>query len=176
MNIPAHHLAGNRSNISELDQYDTPESATRSLMSRITFNGLIWECACGNMSMAKVLEQYNAVLATDILTGTDFLKTNFICENVVTNPPYRLAEKFVNHALDSAIEKVAMFLRLNFLEGQSRYKMFTKTPLKQILVFSKRQALHPPGVIVTTGGTIAYAWFIWEHGYADKPYVDWIND
>ena len=176
MVIPAHHLAGNRNNTSELDSYSTPTSATHSLMKRVKFDGLIWECASGKGEMVKVLRSYNEVVETDIQTGVDFLKTNLIVNNIVTNPPYKLAEQFVRKALQSVDKKVAMFLRLNFLESQTRFKMFKELPLEWVLVFSKRQTLHPEGVIVTTGGTIAYAWFVWNKEYKGHPQIDWIND
>lgn len=176
MVIPAHHLAGNRSNISELDSYATPASSTHSLMKRIKFNGLVWECACGAGDMSLVIEQYNPCKATDIITGTDFLKATEVVSNIITNPPYKYAEQFVRKANQLATEKIAMFLRLNFLEGQARYKMFKELPLEWVLVFSKRQTLAPPLVQVTTGGTIAYAWFVWNKTYSGYPQIDWIKE
>ena len=178
MIIPAHHLAGNRSNVSELDSYATPPSATHSLMKRIKFNGEVWECACGVGAMSDVVSQYNKCIASDITQGFDFLDTELWLEvpNIITNPPYKLAEQFVRRACQVASEKVAMFLRLNFLESQSRYKMFKELPLEWVLVFCKRQTLHPEGVIVTTGGTIAYAWYVWNKEYTGSPKIDWIND
>jgi len=177
-NIPSGNLAGNRSNVSELDSYATPSSATHSLMKRIKFEGIIWEPACGDGDMLRVLEQYNPSMGSDIVTGDDFLKANSMLSvpNIITNPPYKLAEQFVRQANKLASEKVAMFLRLNFLESQGRYQMFKSLPLEWVLVFCKRQTLHPKDVIVTTGGTIAYAWFIWNKTYKGNPQIDWIND
>lgn len=177
MSIGGNHLAGARNNASELDCYSTPEYATEALMKRIVFEGEIWEPACGLMAMVNVLKKYNPVIATDIrITGHDFLLESRIVKNIVTNPPYNLAEKFVWQGLRKAEHKLALFLRLNFLEGQRRYQMFKQTPLKQVLVFCKRQTLSPEGSNVVTGGTIAYAWFIWERGHKGLPTIDWIND
>jgi len=174
--VPAHHLAGSRSNVSELDSYATPAAATHSLMKRVKFNGLVWECACGALSMSDVIEQYNECISTDITMGIDFLTYDLDIPNIITNPPYKLAERFVRRANQLVSEKVAMFLRLNFLESQSRYRMFKELPLEWVLVFCKRQTLHPINVIVTTGGTIAYAWFVWNKEYSGYPKIDWIND
>lgn len=176
MAIPAQNLAGNRTNRSTMDFYETPPSATHSLMKRIKFNGLVWECACGDGAMSKVIEQYNPVIASDIIIGIDFLQTKLEVPNIITNPPYKLAEQFVRKANQLATEKVAMFLRLNFLESQSRYKMFKELPLEWVLVFCKRQNLYPKGMPNSAGGVIAYAWFIWNKIYKGKPQIDWIND
>jgi len=95
----------------------------------------------------------------------------------VTNPPYNLAEQFVRKAIGLADNKVAMFLRLNFLEGQKRYKLFRQYPPRMVYVFSKRQTLYPLELgIPSNGGTIAYAWFVWYKGFQGKPEIDWIDD
>jgi len=56
MTISAQNLAGSRSNISELDIYETPEYATEALMKREGFDGSIWECACGNDKMLHIIQ------------------------------------------------------------------------------------------------------------------------
>jgi 2-polyprenyl-3-methyl-5-hydroxy-6-metoxy-1,4-benzoquinol methylase len=37
------------------DFYPTPENATQSLLDKQKFEGNIWECACGNGAMSKVM-------------------------------------------------------------------------------------------------------------------------
>ncbi len=175
--VQASHIAGNRTNRSGLDQYYTPPSVTHSLMKRIRFVGLVWECAAGSGRMSDVIKEYNPCVATDIITGTDFLTQISVVPNIVTNPPYKLAEQFVRKAYQLTTEKVAMFLRLNFLEGQARYRMFKDLPLEWVLVFSKRQNLYPEGYeLPQNGGTIAYAWFVWNHTYKGIPQIDWIKE
>ena len=172
--IKANHLAGARSNISALDEYATPVYCTEALLEREKFDGEIWECACGSGNMLKVLEKYNSCFGTDILTGTDFLLEDKVADNIVTNPPYNMALQFAKQGLKLARKKMALFLRLNFLEGQKRYPFFKGSPLKTVYVFSKRQTLSATGI--ETGGTIAYAWYVWEHGYYGLPQLDWVND
>jgi len=143
-------------------------------MRREKFEGIVWECACGSGTMLKVIEKYNPCFGTDILTGVDFLLEKKMVDNIITNPPYKLALEFASKGLVLASQKLALFLRLNFLEGQSRYAFFKHTPLKVVYVFSKRQTLSATGI--KTGGTIAYAWYVWDKNYNGKPYLDWIND
>ncbi len=160
------------------DFYKTPSHATESLMKRENFDGLIWECASGDGSMSKVLEKYNDVYSSDIRTddnvygekGIDFLRTNKTVSNIITNPPYRHAKKFVEHALKCATDKVAMLLKLVFCEGIGRYKMFKTTPLKKVYVFCRRIQFGSGG-----SPTLASAWFVWDKSYKGEPNLDWIN-
>ena len=50
--------------------------------------------------------------------------------DIVTNPPYAFAQEFVEKALAIIPEgrKVAMFLKLTFLEGKRRAALFENTP------------------------------------------------
>ena len=171
------------------DYYATDPKAVELLLEKETFNHSIWECACGEGHIAKVLENNgHTVISTDLIDrgygvgGIDFLtQTENVGENtgdIITNPPYKLALEFVQHALDIVREgnKVAMFLKLTFLEGQKRKQFFLNYPPKRIYVFSGRIPCAMNGEFKNyPSSAIAYAWFIWEKGYKGKPTIDWIN-
>ena len=171
------------------DYYATDPKAVELLLENETFNHSIWECACGEGHIAKVLESNGYhVISTDLIDrgygtgGIDFLKQTENrggnCGDIVTNPPYKLALEFAQHALEIVEEgnKVAMFLKLTFLEGQKRKQFFLKYPPKRIYVFSKRMLCAINGKFTPgEGSAIAFAWYIWEKGYKGKPTIDWIN-
>jgi hypothetical protein len=76
------------------DFFPTPEWATVPLMDNERFEGQIWEPACGDGSMARVLaSKGNEVIASDLYDrgfgeiGVDFLNTDRVADNIVTNPP-----------------------------------------------------------------------------------------
>ena len=100
--------------------------------------------------------------------------------DIITNPPYRYAKEFVEHALDIVGDgrKVAMFLKLTFLESKSRRALFEKYPPKRIWVFSERVQCAKNGDFETykqgVGTAVAYAWYIWEKGYRGETTVGWI--
>lgn len=177
-------IVGFGHNRAEADFYPTPPQTTEALFSRETFEGLVWECASGDGSMAKVIEKYNPCISSDIRTddsiygekGVDFLNEYREVPNIITNPPYRLAQRFVERALLLAEKKVAMLLKLVFLESSSRYRMFTTSPLRTVYVFCKRQPIWVRGEVGQNSGLIAYAWFVWDNSYNGKPYIEWIND
>lgn len=171
------------------DYYATDPKAVELLLENETFNHSIWECACGEGHIAKVLESNGYhVISTDLIDrgygtgGIDFLtqteNRGGNCSDIVTNPPYKLALEFAQHALEIVEEgnKVAMFLKLTFLEGQKRKQFFLKYPPKRIYVFSKRITCAMNGEFENyPSSAIAYAWYIWEKGYKEKPTIDWIN-
>lgn len=76
--------------------YPTPPEATRALLSVEQFDGSIWEPACGDGAISKVLiEAGYKVVSTDLIErgyakgGYDFLKSSTpLAKNIVTNPPY----------------------------------------------------------------------------------------
>lgn len=165
------------------DFYPTPPDGVYPLLKNEKFEGEIWECACGDGAISNLLieEGYN-VYSSDLInrgfgeTGVDFLKSNRKTNNIITNPPFKLACEFAYHACQLADKKVAMFARINFLEGVARGKMFKLTPLKNVYVFSRRITFTNPdsGKKSHGGGMLAFAWFIWEKGFTGKPTIDWI--
>jgi hypothetical protein len=152
------------------DFYPTPRWATYALIDNERFEGRIWEAACGDGTMARVLrESGRPVDASDLYdrgygeTGVDFLKASRSVENVVTNPPYNSAEGFVEAGLRQTTQKLCLLLRLAFLEGANRRRtIFTKTPPARVWVFSERITFYPAGAEVKGSGTTAYAWFVWD--------------
>jgi hypothetical protein len=162
------------------DFYPTPPYATLELLKKEQFEGSIWECACGDGAISKLLPR-EKLFSSDLynrgygISDLDFLNCNDKkTNNIITNPPYKLAQEFVVHALECTDKKVAMLLKLNFLEGQKRYELFNNTPLKAVYVFSKRLSFDKGNEKGKGNGLLAYAWYIWEHSYKGKPYIDWI--
>lgn len=163
------------------DFYPTPEAGTLGLLKVETFSGNIWEPACGDGSMSKVLEAKGyTVISTDIEPrgygdqGDFFFYSSPLAENIVTNPPFRLAQEFVSRSLCLGCKKIAMLCKLAFLEGQERGKWFPNTPLKTVYVFSERLQMTRNGEQPTGSGMIAFAWYVWERGYYGKPMIGWI--
>ena len=164
------------------DFYPTPRSATEALLGVETFKGTIWEPACGDGAICRVLEERgHDVFGTDLFdrgygrAGIDFLRDDSIrADNIVTNPPYVLARPFVEQALRRSDRKVAMLLKLVFLEGERRRRFFEATPLARVWVFSKRLQLTRNGRTYENSGMIAFAWFVWEHGHKGPPTLGWI--
>lgn len=149
----------------------------------------MWECACGEGHISEVLAQNGyTVINSDLVNRgySDTFELDFLeyegtvsCD-IITNPPYKYAAEFVEKAMDTIRDgnKVAMFLKLTFLEGKKRKALFEKYPPKTIYVSSSRLKCAKNGDFDGFGSTssaVAYAWFVWEKGFNKDPVVKWIN-
>lgn len=168
------------------DFYPTPLRAVTSLLNVEKFDGAIWEPACGDGAISEPLEVAGyTVINSDLVdrgvgeTGIDFLmEWQPRAPNIVTNPPFKLAVPFVRKSLQLYSGKIAMLLKIAFLEGQERAGLFAESPLARVHVFSQRLAFVPGGTSdarkLDGGGMMAFAWFVWEHGYTGKPTLGWL--
>jgi len=165
------------------DYFPTPKWATHALIDNEKFDGDIWECACGDGAMSRVLEQTGSdVYSSDLYdrpfgeAGIDFLTAERSASNIVTNPPYNSAEGFLQAGLKKADRKLALLLRLAFLEGSNRNKtIFTTTPPARVWVFSERITFYPAGMKAAGSGTTAYAWFVWDKDAANTTELKWFK-
>lgn len=98
----------------------------------------------------------------------------------VMNPPYGIAQRFIERALEFQPYKVCVLARLAFLETPKRARFFEKTGLSHVYVFSDRISM-PPGKLLETGeitrggGAVAFAWFVWEAGYRGLPKLGFVR-
>ena len=171
------------------DYYATDPKAVELLLALEVFSHDIWEPACGEGHISKVLERHrHAVRSTDLIDrgfgrgGVDFLsETGTYNGDIVTNPPYKYAKEFVEHAIETVPNgnKVAMLLRLSFLEGKSRRELFDRCPPKTVYVSSGRINCCKNGDFSheqrSSNSAQAYAWFVWQKGYAGPTVVKWFN-
>lgn len=170
------------------DYYATEPKAATLLMEVESFQPVIWECACGEGHLAKEFERAGyTVYASDLINRgygeqLDFLACSAPPENdcdIITNPPYSKAREFVEHALDISKDgtKVAMFLKIQFLESKARRTLFEKYPPKTVYVSSSRLRCAMNGEFdkYAKATAVCYAWFVWEKGFKGNPIIKWIN-
>ena len=171
------------------DYYATDPVALELLLEHEEFSPHVWECACGEGHLSKVLEAAGYdVLSTDLIDrgygkgDVDFLSYNGTFDgDIITNPPYKYAKEFVEHAIECVPDghRVAMFLKIQFLEGKSRRELFDRYPPRVIYVASGRINCCKNGDFSkeqrSNNSAQAYAWFIWEKGYTGEPVVRWFN-
>lgn len=110
--------------------------------------------------------------------GVDFLKQNEpYLGDIVTNPPYKYAEEFITHGLDLIPDgnKLCLLLKVQFLEGKARKKLFEKYPPKTVWVSSSRIKHGMKGDFSRANSMMAIAWYVWEKGYKGETIVRWFN-
>lgn len=168
------------------DYYATEPKATEWLCRLEQFDGRILEPACGEGYISEVLKAAGyEVVSRDLVDRGYGEVADFLAidnqewkGNIVTNPPYKYAQQFVEKALSIIPEgkKVAMFLKLQFLEGKARRAQFCSTPPIRVWVSSSRLKCAPNGDFdAIKGSAAAYAWFVWEKGYKGDTTVKWFN-
>lgn len=114
------------------DYYATDPKAVTLLLGLEKFKGSILEPCCGEGHISKVLLENGFKVKSFDLVDRGFGKVqDFLTDEVsswkgdiITNPPYKLANEFLNKALQIVPNgrKVAMFLKVQFLEGKQRKK------------------------------------------------------
>lgn len=163
------------------DYYATPPETTAALLRVEKFFGDIYEPCCGEGHMSKVLIEngYNVISSDLVNRGYGESRIDFLMEtkkvpNIITNPPYKNAIEFAEHAMWLAQKKVALLLKLNFLEGVNRKRFFESFPPKTVHVFSNRQSLRKNGKFYKSG-MMALAWFVWEKNNKQPPIINWIE-
>ena len=173
------------------DYYATDPKALEIFLNKIEKDGIklhknIWECACGEGHLSKVLESRGyKVWSTDLVDrgygsgNTDFLKSipDSWCGDVLTNPPYKYAKEFVEKALE--VTRIGtytvMFLKIQFLEGQRRRELFKRYPPKYVYVNSTRQICYINGDMSRKMSSAScYCWFVWQKGFDGEPVIRWI--
>ena len=170
----------------ENDFYATDPIAIDTLLGGgVKLKEPVWECACGKGHLAQRLKDLGyEVKATDLIdrgygeTGIDFLKTTDKWNgDIITNPPFNLAQEFVEHALDIIDTRcrVYMFLKVLWLEGKARRELYDMQQLKTVYVYSGRVCCDRD-CDFTKGSAVAYAWYEFEKDWNDKPTIKWIDN
>jgi hypothetical protein len=171
------------------DCYETPPEAVYALMKVETLPRYIWEPAAGPGSIVQVLRAAgHTVTASDLLNygcpdcavDINFLKLTANKTQypgaILTNPPYKDAEAFVEQAL-ALCPKVIMLLRLAFLESEKRRVILEESGLVRVHVFRNRlPMMHRRGWNgPKASSAIPFAWFVWERGYQGPITLDRIS-
>lgn len=194
------------------DYYATDPIASELLLKIEPQLNNIWEPSVGEGHLAEPLRKEGKLkIVSDLVDrgyypedikykySIDFLEFKKPWKgDIVTNPPYSVAQSFVEHSLSLIDDKhyVAMFLKLTFCEGKERRKFFENYPPIRIYVSSSRILCAMNGefekpkkdkngniCVDKEGNTImqkqssaaCYAWFIWQKGYKGPTELKWFN-
>lgn len=171
-----------------LDFFPTPPFATRALceyglkphcpdLHRLT----AWEPACGTGAMAKPLGEYfGDVRASDIHPYGYGEVRDFLAASrgapvhwIITNPPFNLAQRFAEEAIERATVGVALLVRTNFLEGQARHAFFQRHRPARICQFAERVAMVKGRLDRKASTATSYCWVVWQ-GTAERTEFEWI--
>lgn len=172
-----------------LDDFPTPPWATRALCGWLTKRGEgLAEFNCrepaanrGHM-VAPLREYFHRVEGSDVHDyGAGFPVEDYLfgplpepVHYTITNPPFRLAEQFIERMAATSESGFAVIVRSAFLEGVGRYeRLFNRNPPSAVLQFAERVVMHK-GRLAPEGSTAtSYAWLVWIMG-EDETRLEWI--
>lgn len=89
---------------------------------------------------------------------------------VIGNPPFSLAQEFVEHGLKFG-EEVIYLLRLSFLESQKRQAFFNRVGVPDVFVLPERPSFTGEGT-----DSCAYAWMRWRRDRSQQGQVRILYD
>jgi hypothetical protein len=170
------------------DCYGTPPVAVEALLRVEQLPRRLWEPCAGRGNIVDVLRAHgHEVIGSDLIdygrpdffSGRDFLlepKLPDGCEGIVTNPPFKIAAQFVEHALRLS-PLVIMLLRLAFMESERRCPILEGAGLARIHVFRKRlPMMHRDGWEGRKANSgMAFCWMVWSRGYTGKTWIQRIS-
>jgi hypothetical protein len=169
------------------DLHETPACAVHALLRAERLPPRLWEPACGRGAIVDVLRAAgHEVIGSDLVdygrpdffSRRDFLMERLPsgCACIVTNPPFKIAEAFVAHALDLC-PRVAMLLRLAFLESERRRDILENRGLARVHVFRNRlPMMHRDGWQGPKASSATpFAWFVWDRAHTGATIIDRIS-
>jgi hypothetical protein len=170
------------------DCYGTPPVAVEALLKVEKLPRRLWEPCAGRGNIVDVLRAHgHEVIGSDLIdygrpdffSGRDFLLEHKMpdgCEGIVTTPPFKIAARFVEHALRLS-PLVVMLLRLAFMESERRCPILEGAGLARIHVFRKRLPMmhraNWTGPKANSG--MAFCWMVWERDYTGRTTIDRIS-
>lgn len=159
------------------DLYETPSVAVEALLRVEKIPQRVWEPAAGRGKIVNALHVAGHEVIVSDLVDYGFpltFRQDFLMERkgpldigaIITNPPFKLAEQFVEHALELC-PKVIMLLRLAFLESERRSHILDNGWLARVYVFRKRlPMMHRDGWDGRKANSgMAFAWFVWDKSH-----------
>lgn len=179
-----------------LDDFPTPPWATRALCAYVLSDVNLsdktcWEPACNRGYMARPLREYfSRVYRTDVrdwdwdgqeavcdflIRGTEPQVLRYqLVDWIITNPPFRLAEQFVERARDEVRIGFAFIVRIAFLESVGRYRnLFSQNPPSIIAQFTERVPMVKGRYDPLATTATAYCWLVWTKGQTNTRFM-WI--
>ena len=179
-------MAGNGGVRRDHDFYATPQAETviNGLFSVMQPPpGPVWEPACGTGDMSQAINMHRQTFNTDLhdrgfgvpdidfttitrdLYGYvlekhwDFDGNGVAPKSVITNPPFSLAEKFLETTMSLGFQYCALLLKTQWMNAKRRYPLFWKYPITGYFPLTYRLDFSGAGA-----PTMDLAWHVWYRG------------
>lgn len=168
------------------DFYPSPSDVTEALLRVHSFDR-VWEPACGDGAMVRVLRKNGCyVVPSDLVIRSDYdgsvdkdgslsetpMEMDFTYQSVrpqtvsaiITNPPFSLAQTFIETAMGLAVQRVAFVLKSSYWHAKSRHELFKRHTPSHI-----HPLLWRPDFMELGRPTMEVMWCVWTRGHAGLP-------
>src|ERR1700730_9128289 len=173
-----------------LDAYMTPAEAVRALMSIERLPRCIADPCVGTGAILDVLAEAGHIVHGAAVVDYGWPHTvirDYLAEpvqmngvGIVTNPPFRLAERFIRKAIADDCHYHTWLMRTNFLESVSRLALWRDYPPSRVWVSSRRLPMmhRKNGTGPRSTSNVCYAWYVWDgpannNRRAEIDFFDW---
>lgn len=155
------------------DFYPTPPEVTVALLEVETFVGSIWEPACGDGTMARLLAtKGNKVAGSDLNPRGYGTKADFLAirprpmqnTSIVTNPPFgKVAQQFIEHGLAFQPRKMALILKSSYWHADTRHDLYERCQPARIYKLTWR-----PDFLGLGRPTMEVMWCVWDRDHVGE--------
>jgi len=169
------------------EHYVEPHWCSERLFQVEQFKDSIWDPCCGFGRIPEAATRAGLIgLGSDIVnrgwhgqkTELDFLQTAAPwSENIVSNPPFNIAGRFIRHAIDLPyVVKVAMIFPTARLNAAHWIK---DMPLARVWLMTPRPSM-PPGHVIAAGkkpqgGKMDFCWLVFTKGRIGPADLRWLR-
>lgn len=173
-----------------LDDFPTPPWATRAVIEWLDGEGFInpsltvrEPCANRGYMVRPLAEYFAAVEAADVHDyGMGYQVIDYLwgedpamVDCTFQNPPFKLAQQFIERAIRTSRRAVVVIVRSAFTEGVGRYEqLFSKTPPSYVLQHVERVPMVKGRYDPDVASATAYAWLVWLPGPEADTRYRWI--
>jgi hypothetical protein len=183
-------MAQRTESVDSLDDFPTPPWATRAFVEHVlggkgsTGSLHALEPACGRGYMSRPLSEYfGQVTSSDVFDYGFAGVQDFLTEPrkkksvdwMITNPPFKAAERFINEGLRVSRVGVAILTRTVFIESKGRYeRIFTLRPPTLIAQYAERVPMVKGRLDRTASTATGYCWLVWNFMPTRSTELVWI--
>lgn len=164
-----------------LEHFETPEWAARAILEKEVLTDQVCDPCVGAGILSEVAEDFGYRTYSFDIHDWGYARTNvadwltedrdkvtwvpFHEASCFMNPPFSLATKFVEKAIERKFRKILCFQRFAWYESRARKNFFDQHPPNRVYICGDRAACwrHDiPQEERTSSSPTAHAWFVWD--------------
>jgi hypothetical protein len=166
------------------EHYVEPAWCSERLFEVEAFSGAVHDPCCGLGTIPEAARRAGLTASASDLVDRgygrarieDFFGSTERQDNIVCNPPFKVASQFVLHGLTLTSRKIAIIFPIARLNAAH---WTAETPLWRVWLLSPRPSM-PPGHVIAAGrkpggGKVDFCWLVFERGHQGPVELRWLH-